>query len=123
MFAYGIANWLNFSKRAVTLAAYTHIADLFWFLSDLLAGGAAVYAAISSLQPADDEAAPTALTEDVALLKPLRILPLLAGAVPLGLLILDLIVGPGPLDAVLAACSGIAILMMGLYQLRTQRRK
>jgi len=44
MFAYGIANWLNFSKRAVTLEAYTHIADLFWFLSDLLAGGAALYA-------------------------------------------------------------------------------
>jgi hypothetical protein len=123
MVSYGVANWLNFSKRAVTLEAYTHLADLFWFLTDVLTGGAAVYAAMGSLQSAAGEAAPAALTEDVALPRPLRLLPFLAGAVPLGLLILDLVVGPGTVDAVLAVCSGIALLMMGLYQLRTQRRK
>lgn len=120
MFSYGAANWLNFSKRAVTLEAYTHLADLFWFLTDVLTGGAAVYAAIASLQPAAGEAAPAAFTEATTIPKLLQILPLLAGAVPPGLLILDLIVGPGTLDVVLAVCSGIALLMMGLYHLRTR---
>ncbi|MBN1873816.1 MAG: hypothetical protein JXA33_06270 [Anaerolineae bacterium] len=43
MITYGIANWLNFSKRTISLDIRAGTADIFWQLTDILAWTAGLY--------------------------------------------------------------------------------
>jgi hypothetical protein len=107
---YNIANWFQFGNRAVT-GFTSAMPDIFWPLSDVLAGFAATYA----LWRAEGQER-TAVPRTAKALW-LTKTPYMAGVLTIGVMLIDLILcGRG--DLVLVVCSALAIgAMVGRYWL------
>jgi hypothetical protein len=103
--SYGIANWLNFSKRAVTLESYTHIADLFWFLSDVLTAGAAL-SARQRIGAMREQPTPRGLHH----------LPTIGALLTVAMTAGDLVVRRGRPDGVLIISSLVALVTLGILR-------
>jgi hypothetical protein len=96
--AYGVANWINFGVRVVSLETSPSLAALFWPLSDILTGVAALYALRQETSLPSTEARPTS---QVWIFDKT---PYLASILTVGLTVYDL-VRSGEVDPVLIACA------------------
>jgi hypothetical protein len=105
--AYSIANWFQFGNRAV--AGFTSsIQNIFWPLSDILAGLAAAYVLWQTEPRGQSPDSPTS--------EWIKTIPYVGGLVVIGVTIIDIIIQHGHVDPVLTTCCAIALIgMAGTY--------
>ncbi len=116
MTAYGVANWINFGARVVSLDAASQVAGLFWLLADVGTGVAALYAAWPA--KLDAHMQPQTAPRVPALVW----LPYLAGCLTLVVMGGDWIIR-GSVDPMLLGCAGGALFTLGYRGLFFRREK
>jgi hypothetical protein len=101
MAAYGVANWINFGVRSVSLDVSSLVAGLFWLLADVGTGVAALSA---TGRPAPVLTQSFASTSSTTLVW----IPSLAAFLTMGLLVIDWIIRC-TVDVMLLVCAVIAV--------------
>ncbi|MBN2390296.1 MAG: hypothetical protein JXR84_06220 [Anaerolineae bacterium] len=101
MAAYGVANWINFGARSVSLNVSSLVAGLFWLLADVGTGVAAL--------SATGRSAPASMRSRAAPSSTIFVqIPSLAAFLTMGILVIDWVVRSA-VDAMLLVCAVIAL--------------
>lgn len=115
MLTYGVANWINFTARSVSLEATALFAGFFWLLADLFIG----FTALSALT-----CAPQRVVKDVDRGRRVpwpTFLPYLALAFTLVVLIIDGLMRTGAPDGFLMGCAMVNLVLVIAYHLQLRR--